>query len=148
LTFNVAPDNSKSNFANPRVAGPCIKAPVALKVDPCVGHKNEVELLLYSTVAPAWGQTDENATKLDAVFPVAVRMTMKPLLATKSLIDFNSISKLIVDPVDEFEFAGAAGAPMSSFEQALAKQAKHATDIPLVNVDKNSVRFMIRIFKL
>lgn len=118
---------------------------MALKVDPCVAHKNDVELLKYSTVAPACGQTEEKATKLDAAFPLAVRMTMKPLFATKSLMDFNSISRLIVNPADEFELDGAAGAPISSFEHALAKHAIHATDIPLVNVDKNSLRFIICI---
>ena len=134
------------NLLKPRVAGPCVKAPVALKVEPCVAHKNEEELLRYSTVAPACGQTEENATKLDAAFPLAVRMTIKPLFATKSLMDFNSISKLIVNPADEFEFDGAAGAPISSFEHALAKHAIHATDNPLVNVDKNSLRFIFSIF--
>jgi hypothetical protein len=115
---------------------------VALKVEPCAEHKNEVLVGLYSTVAPAWGHTDDTAKKLVGVFPIAVRMMIYPLLATKSLIDFNSESKLIERPEEVLGILTALGAPLSSFEQDKATHATHAAENPPVNVDKNSFLFI------
>jgi hypothetical protein len=116
---------------------------VALNVEPCAGHKKDDVLFLYSTVAPACGQTDENAKKFAGVFPTAVRMTMYPLFATKSLTAFNSESKLIEKPIEVLGLFIALGAPLSSFEQALAKHAMHATEKLPVNVLKNSFLFIL-----
>ena len=116
---------------------------MALKVEPCAEHKNEVLVCLYSTVAPAWGHTDETAKKLVGVFPLAVRMMIYPLLATKSLIDFNSESKLMERPEEVLGILTALGAPLSSFEQDKAKHATHAAENP---ADVKAAEKMARLF--
>jgi hypothetical protein len=67
---------------------------------------------------------------------------MIPLLATKLFTAFNSVSKLTENPLLGEGALTAAGAPFSSLEQALAKQATQARDIGPVIVDKNSPRFI------
>ena len=138
----MVPVISIDNLLKPFGAGPCNRSPAELNVEPCAAHKKDDVVALYSTVAPAWGQTDEKATKLDAVFPVAVRITIKPLFATKVLTDFNSESKLTVKPEDVPGLFTMLGAPLSSLEHALAKQATQAMEIGPARVDKNSPRFI------
>jgi hypothetical protein len=99
--------------------------------------KTEV-LVLYSTIDPACGQTDEKATKLPTVFPEAVRITITPLFATNSLIAFSSVDKLMVIELfeeDGFEGCGLLGVAISSLLHAAARQAMQERD-------KNSVLFM------
>jgi hypothetical protein len=112
-------------------------------VEPCAAHKKDDVEFWNSTVAPACGQADETAKKFAGAFPAALRMTMNPLLATKSFTAFNSVSKLMEKPVlGVFGLFTALGAPFSSFVQALARQATQATEKLPVNVVKNSFLFI------
>lgn len=81
LTVRVVPTMSTTNLVRPLAAGPETNEPSELNVEPCAAHKNDDFVLLYSTVDPAWGQTDDTAKKLEAVFPVAIRIKMIPFLA-------------------------------------------------------------------
>jgi hypothetical protein len=67
---------------------------------------------------------------------------MNPFLATYVFTDFKSVSKLMLKPEDDPGLFTGAGAPLSSFEQACAKQARQATEKLPVSVVKNSLRFI------
>jgi hypothetical protein len=70
-------------------------------------------------------------------------MTIVELLATKSLIFFNSESKLTVVPaVFPVGLEPVAGVTDSSLEQAAAIQATQVAAKPPDNLCKNSSRFM------
>ena len=134
-------------------AGPWVRAPSALKVDPWAGHKNDDFELLYSTVDPACGQTDEKALKLETTLFVKVRITITPLLAIKSFTDFNSVAKFTVktfvlgfEPV--FTLPDGVGAFIDSFEHAKAKQATQVDASPPDNVDRKSFLFMFCILTI
>jgi hypothetical protein len=67
---------------------------------------------------------------------------MYPLRATKSFTAFISESRLIKNPEAGAGLLTALGAPLSSLEQALVMQARHATEKLPVNVVKNSFLFI------
>jgi hypothetical protein len=76
----VVPAISTTNLVSPLAAGPETKEPSEPKVEPCAAHKKDDFVLLYSTVEPACGQTEETAKKLEATFPAAIRIKMIPFL--------------------------------------------------------------------
>ena len=131
------------------MAGPKTNEPSELKVDPCAGHKNDDLVLLYSTVAAAWGQTEDTAKKLPTTFPEANRIKMIPSLAIKSLIAFTSVSNLTVNTFEPGLSTGlglgvdtALGAGAASLEQAAVKHETQTAAKPPVTVVKNLVLFI------
>jgi hypothetical protein len=103
---------------------------------------------MYSTVALAWGHAAETAKKLDATFPVAKRIRIIPLLATKSFTALTSVSNLTVNTLEVGLGTGAGvtlGEGSSFFEHAAAKQETHAAAKPPETVVKNSVLFIFLI---
>lgn len=135
-------------MVNPLVAGPETNDPSELKVDPCAAHKKEDFVLTYSTVAPACGQTEETAKKLDTAFPEAILIKITPFFAIKSLTALNSESNLTVKEFEPelcpgFELGvDPLGAGFSSLAQAAAKHETHTAAKPPVIVFKNLVLFI------
>lgn len=149
LTVSVVPVISTNNLVSPLVAGPKTNDPSGPKVDPCAEHKNDDFVLLYSTVAAAWGQTEDTAKKLPTIFPDANRIKMIPSLAIKSLIAFTSVSNLTVNTFEPGLSTGlglgvetALGAGAASLEQAAAKQETHTEAKLPVTVVKNLALFI------
>ena len=100
-------------------------------------------------MAPACGQTLENAVKLDTSFPAAILTTMIPLLETKSLTDNSSFDKLTVNNTAVFPPPG--GFPLSdpdpsSLEQACIIQATQVKAKPPVSLFKKSILSMLLDF--
>jgi hypothetical protein len=114
-------------------------------VDPCAAQKKDEVELLYSTLEPACGQTDETAKKLVNAFPAEVRITIMLFLATNSLIFLISVAKstvkLAVFPVG-FEPDGEELGSGLSEEQAAAIHATQVSARPPVNLFKNSSRLI------